>query len=334
MKFPRVGILRSSIALATSLMCAGFVSAATQHEVVTTVAFSDDFESGIANWTPENHWHHVSAGQVCDPPGLPLPSGDHAVRFGDFNDPCSYSLASEPEDLTLTVPVAIPSTALSARLKYSTFEATECGFGNCGWDERFVLISANDGPWEVIGVGGQEYVWLDVTLDISAYRGTEIRIAFRFDAVDSTWNFFPGWFIDDVSIEYDEAPAGAPGAAFCFGDGSGTACPCANGGASGAGCANSSGSGAMLLGVGSNSLAADDFGVHASGMLPNQVATLFAGANRLTGTVLGDGLRCAGGSLERLGPRPPDASGAATWGPGLAGSECWSAGDVRRLQAW
>src|SRR5690606_29011334 len=138
-------------------------------------------------------------------------------------------------------------------------------------------------------------------LDIWAYVGMDVIVAFRFDTLDLVLNSFLGWFLDDVSIEYDEAPAGAPGATFCFGDGSGEPCPCGNGGSGVAGCANSTGSGATLLGFGTNSLSANDFGLNASSMLPNQVATLFAGQNRIAGgagIVLGDGLRCAGGTLQ------------------------------------
>ena len=38
--------------------------------------------------------------------------------------------------------------------------------------------------------------------------------------------------------------------------------------------------------------------------------------------------------LYRLGVRIPNAGGVASWGPGLAPTGGWNAGDVRRLQAW
>ncbi|MCA9218822.1 MAG: hypothetical protein KDA71_00765, partial [Planctomycetales bacterium] len=56
----------------------------------------------------------------------------------------------------------------------------------------------------------------------------------------------------------DECAGGVVGTAFCFGDGSGSFCPCGNNGNAGEGCANSTGVGAILFGTGSDSVSADD----------------------------------------------------------------------------
>lgn len=122
---------------------------------------------------------------------------------------------------------------------------------------------------------------------------------------------------------------------FCFGDGSGTACPCGNAGAAGVGCATSLGVGALLAATGSASIGADDLGFLATGVLPGQSAVLFAATNALNGGAgvpFGAGLRCTGGSLRRLGLVTPDAFGHASWGPGIATQGGWSAGDLRRFQ--
>jgi len=127
---------------------------------------------------------------------------------------------------------------------------------------------------------------------------------------------------------------GGTGTGYCFGDGTGDPCPCGNTGGAGEGCANSTGSGGLLVGTGSLSVTADDLGFDASGLLPGQGALLFVANNQLSGLYFGDGLRCAGGALKRLGVRIPNASGAAHWGPGLAAAGGWSAGDVRNFQLW
>ena len=127
------------------------------------------------------------------------------------------------------------------------------------------------------------------------------------------------------------------GTAFCAGDGTGSPCPCGNTGGAGEGCANSTGSGATLSATGSASIAADDLVLDAAGLLPSQAVLLFAGVNAVNGgngVSFGDGLRCAGGTLKRLGVRSPNPGGEASWGPGLAAIGGWSAGDLRRLQAW
>src|SRR5690606_27479256 len=86
--------------------------------------------------------------------------------------------------------------------------------------------------------------------------------------------------------------------AFCFGDGSGTACPCGNSGAAGRGCANSvDASGARLAASGAASLTNDTLVLSGSGM-PNSSALYFQGTTQISAP-FGDGLRCAGGTVVR-----------------------------------
>jgi hypothetical protein len=127
------------------------------------------------------------------------------------------------------------------------------------------------------------------------------------------------------------------GLRFCFGDGSGGACPCGNFSPGAAGCANSSGEGALLEGAGSASVAADDLNLIVTNALPGKSALLFSGTlmeNGGAGTILGDGLRCVGGVIQRHAVRLPDAAGGATWGPGLLALAGWSAGATREFQVW
>jgi Tol biopolymer transport system component len=129
----------------------------------------------------------------------------------------------------------------------------------------------------------------------------------------------------------------SPGGLYCFGDGSGTLCPCGNTGGPEEGCANSTGSGARLWGSGSASVSADSLRFLAAQLVPSQPALLFAGLNAVNngdGLQFGDGLRCAGGSVVRLGTQTADATGQAEWGPGLGAMGGWLPGDVRRFQVW
>jgi hypothetical protein len=127
------------------------------------------------------------------------------------------------------------------------------------------------------------------------------------------------------------------GTAYCFGDGSGTPCPCNNPGATGQGCANSTGRGASLDADGSASIAADDLSLVSSGMPPQVSALLVQGTTQVqggAGSVFGDGLRCASGVVRRFTVQATSASGAATWGPGLASSGGWTAGLTENFQVW
>ncbi len=104
----------------------------------------------------------------------------------------------------------------------------------------------------------------------------------------------------------------------CAGDGTATACPCGNTGPSGAGCANSLGLGAVLQATGAASLAADMV-VLSGSQMPNSTALYIQGSMAMSGGLgiaFGDGLRCAGGSVVRLGTKM-NTSGASQYpGPG------------------
>ncbi|MCY2960720.1 MAG: hypothetical protein NTY35_11190 [Planctomycetota bacterium] len=106
---------------------------------------------------------------------------------------------------------------------------------------------------------------------------------------------------------------------FCAGDGSATACPCANSGATGRGCANSvDGAGALLGHSGTASVGNADLVLAGSGM-PNAACLYVQGTtqqNGGAGVVFGDGLRCAGGTLTRLGVRINSSNGSSLPGPG------------------
>jgi hypothetical protein len=98
----------------------------------------------------------------------------------------------------------------------------------------------------------------------------------------------------------------APGVEYCFGDGTPTLCPCGNAGAPGNGCANSlNPAGANLVATGNGSVASDSVVLTGSGM-PNSTCLYFQGTAQIAGgagSAFGDGLRCAGGSVVRLGTK-------------------------------
>jgi hypothetical protein len=95
-------------------------------------------------------------------------------------------------------------------------------------------------------------------------------------------------------------------ATFCFGDGSGTACPCGNSGPPGSGCANSTGNAGHLTASGGSSVSVDTVVLHASGMGATVTSLFFQGTaqdNGGAGIVVADGLGCVGGTAKRLGAK-------------------------------
>ncbi len=139
-----------------------------------------------------------------------------------------------------------------------------------------------------------------------------------------------------------EIPSGGPAAlGFCFGDGSAAPCPCGNQSPVGAdaGCLNSFGTGAALRPAGTASVTADTFTLLGSGM-PNGTALYFQGTAQQgggVGSAFGDGLRCAGGSVVRLGTRTNSAGASqfpSAGDPAISAQTGNVAGDVRTYQCW
>jgi hypothetical protein len=128
---------------------------------------------------------------------------------------------------------------------------------------------------------------------------------------------------------------------FCFGDGTGTPCPCGNTSAQGAGsgCLNSLGLAAHLGATGNASLTGDTLVLHGSGMT-NSTALYFQGTtqeNGGAGAVFGDGKRCAGGSIVRLGLKTNVAGTSqfpAHGDPPIHVAGSIGSSGVRTYQAW
>jgi hypothetical protein len=124
--------------------------------------------------------------------------------------------------------------------------------------------------------------------------------------------FAPGgvqhWLCDwTASFAYGYTPAADLGTLYCFGDGTGTACPCANNSAVGdrVGCLSSLGTGGKLRATGCSSLS-NDTAVLSGTQMPNSSALYFQGTTQQAGGAgapFGDGLRCAAGSVIRLGTK-------------------------------
>ncbi len=125
---------------------------------------------------------------------------------------------------------------------------------------------------------------------------------------------------------------------YCFGDGSGAACPCGNSGAADAGCANgSSAQGASLGASGSFRTTLADNVLSASGLVPGQPGLYYQGDNAINGGAgvpFGDGLRCAGGNVVRLEVAMADASGMSNTTQDLGSIGGVVAGDTKYYQLW
>jgi len=164
-------------------------------------------------------------------------------------------------------------------------------------------------------------------------------------AVDSALEVFPVYDdsvssvnIDNpYSISVDFHDHEGVGDAFCAGDS--PLCPCGNSGTAESGCANSLGIGigAQLLGFETDGIANDDLLLAFLQLPPNVPVLLYSGTSAVAGgvgTPFGDGLRCVGGSVTRLGVQFTNGAGTTTFGPGYAAQLGVSVGETRYFQGW
>ncbi len=136
-------------------------------------------------------------------------------------------------------------------------------------------------------------------------------------------------------------PSGPSSMQYCLGDGSATPCPCGNTSVTGAhaGCLNSTGEGAHLQATGIPSISSDTLVLMGSGMT-NGPGLYFQGTaqfNSGLGAVLGDGLRCTGGTIIRLGIQPHVSGTSQYPGPGepsVSVKGLCTVGAVRTYQIW
>jgi hypothetical protein len=162
-------------------------------------------------------------------------------------------------------------------------------------------VETSGGAWPGAQVHGVTYAREIVTVTGSGFMGPH-------SGLDASSNPLVGAVCNGIQLRrIDEHSE------YCFGDGSGSACPCSNSGSTGNGCANSVvPSGGHLTSMGATSVANDTFVLVGNGM-PNSTALYLQGTtqwNGGNGTVLGDGLRCVGGSLIRLGAKTNSSNGS------------------------
>jgi hypothetical protein len=132
--------------------------------------------------------------------------------------------------------------------------------------------------------------------------------------------------------------------AFCFGDGSGAACPCGNVSPPGdqAGCTNAVGLAAHLADGGIASVTNDTLVLTSTNETPAGATLFIQGSSSIAPALFGDGLRCVGGSVKRLYTKvavggvvsAPQSGDASITARSAAQSDALVSGSTRFYQAY
>jgi hypothetical protein len=241
--------------------------------------------------------------------GIPARSG---TDFLCFNEIASYSNGSSPggpETITFTTGTAKQvSVYVSGGGQATSFQMTGFRQGT---------------PIANVSNSSQIATWAELAISDS--------VGFDTVVIEEIGGDF-AWVLDDVSFTL-----GVPNDSFCFGDGSGTPCPCGNAGAPGEGCANSTGAGALLSTAGVAALGADSLVLSVAQAPAGRPGLFFQGnaqQNGGAGFLFGDGLRCVGTAVRRLELVVTDASGAAATSQSISSLVPLAAGDQRYYQFW
>ncbi len=231
---------------------------------------------------------------------------------------------------------AVNQVAGTTNVTYSIVKGGFAGTGN---------LNANPG---FVNAPGNDYTLTSASPAIDAGNSTAMPVGFVLDLAGKS-RFTDEPTVADtgagvapiVDIGAYEFPAPVI-TRFCFGDGTGLPCPCSNDAPffSETGCLNSLGMGARLDSTGIARILSDTFVLQGSGM-PNSSCLYFQGTTQIGngfGASFGDGLRCAGGSVIRLGTKA-NSGGASQYPSGADASISVrglvvSAGSVRTYQCW
>jgi hypothetical protein len=283
-----------TVALVVVLGWAGTASA-------QSVFFSEDFESGFANWTMNGLWNPQLASEPCSEPLVPFPSGVACAWYGSGSDCSFWNSNTQNHYLTCLTPIVLPATNGSLELRFRTWSDTE---EDGVWDLKEPEVSVDGGAtWALVGRTFNSSSWTTEHYPLTHLAGQTIRLRFRFWAGDGFGNGGRGWFVDDVQV-LESADVGIPQ---CLGDGTYRPCPCDNQGGPGRGCATSFNPlGAGLAASGVASVSADTLVFAADGM-SNSAATLFQGSDYQLApdqNFGGDGMTCMRTNLRRIATLP------------------------------
>jgi len=172
-----------------------------------TVFWSDNFEAGAGSrWTTNSVWQIGSptTGPAININGFRSYSGTNCATTGlKAGAPANADARLICTNYNGTNWLLIPAANQFPRLRFwQWFDFVNAG----GFVE---ILQAGSTNWQAIsatniGVAGianySSGIWSRPSIDLSAFAGQNVRIAFRFFSGGSGWGSDLGWYIDDVAV--------------------------------------------------------------------------------------------------------------------------------------
>ena len=161
-----------------------------------SLPFFEGFENGATEWAcwakiDDDHYSTASQPSYWDRRGtrttrseIGIPSGSHLACH-------SYHKDSTQEGWLVSPKLAIKNTSNSVTLTFKTYEGDPSDYRYEG-----VEVSTNGVVYDQVWTQTRPTsAWKTVTVDLSAYKGQNIYIAFRYQGKNGHT-----WYIDDVSV--------------------------------------------------------------------------------------------------------------------------------------
>jgi hypothetical protein len=172
------------------------LQAPTKTETITA-PFIDSMENGYNGWV-RGEWDQT-------PEYNHTPDGSTSFNYENNDRTTDYDTGSANSGYLTSPSITIPSPGYYLRFWY-LYETESSG---PYWDQRWVQISVNGGPfYNILQLfDDPPELWLESPpIDLSAYAGDTIQVRFLFETMDSSLNIYKGWYIDDFSINVYDPP--------------------------------------------------------------------------------------------------------------------------------
>ncbi|CEG27098.1 S8 family serine peptidase [Bacillus sp. B-jedd] len=167
-----------------------------------TIGYFEDFE------TEPVGWEIVAEGSTTNWEwGIPT-SGPNSAVSGQkvYATKLAGNYTNGMREMIVMPSIAVPEGKTYLQFKqWHSFEVSAST--GTAYDYGYVMASQNGRDWKaLLMVKGDSTKWVDAQVDLSAYAGEGVYIAFYTFSDPSTTR--PGWYIDDVALSADSVGAG------------------------------------------------------------------------------------------------------------------------------